>query len=63
VPRDGLARKIECLTLVADHDANGAGERAAREAEARWLAAGREARVILRDRTGDINDALKESGR
>jgi hypothetical protein len=53
---------IECLTLIADHDTNGAGERAARVTEAGWLAAGRKARVILRDRTGDINDALKESG-
>jgi hypothetical protein len=53
---------IECLTLFADHDANGAGERAARVTEARWLAAGRKARVILPDRTGDINDALRESG-
>jgi hypothetical protein len=53
---------IECLTLFADHDPNGAGERAARKTEARWLAAGREAHVIIRDRTGDLNDALKECG-
>jgi hypothetical protein len=31
---------IEALTLIADNDANGAGEKAARETEARWLQAG-----------------------
>jgi hypothetical protein len=51
---------IEALTLFADHDEKGAGERAAREAEARWLEAGCEAHVILRDPLGDINDALRE---
>jgi hypothetical protein len=53
---------IGCLTLVADHDANGAGERTARVTEARWLAAGREARVIIRDAIGDVNDAVREAG-
>ena len=32
---------IEALTVMVDHDTNGAGERAARDLEARWLAAGR----------------------
>jgi hypothetical protein len=53
---------IGCLTLIADHDANGAGERAAREAEARWLQAGREVRILRAKTVGhDLNDALKGS--
>jgi hypothetical protein len=51
---------IECLTLVADHDANGAGERAARETETRWLQANREVRILRAKTIGhDLNDALK----
>jgi hypothetical protein len=50
---------IEALTIVADNDANGNGERAADEVAARWLEAGHETRVIVWDGTGDINDALK----
>ncbi len=49
---------IESLTVFADHDRNGAGLRAAREAEARWLQAGREVSIKMRDQLGDINDAL-----
>jgi hypothetical protein len=51
---------IECLTLLVDNDQSGAGERAAREAEARWSAAGFEVR-LLRSRTvgHDLNDELK----
>jgi hypothetical protein len=53
---------IECLTLISDHDANGAGERAAREAEERWLAAGREVRILRAKAVGyDLNDALKRA--
>jgi hypothetical protein len=51
---------IEALTIFADHDANGAGERAAGELEARWLQEGREVRTFIRDKLGDINDALRE---
>jgi hypothetical protein len=54
---------IEALTIIADNDANGAGERAADEVAARWLEAGREARVIVWDGIGDINDALKRGRR
>jgi putative DNA primase/helicase len=54
---------IEAVTLFADNDRKGAGLRAARAVEARWLAAGREARVIIRDKLGDINDAVMEAGR
>jgi hypothetical protein len=50
---------VEALSVVADHDPDGAGERAARELEARWLDAGREV-VIYRPATfGDLNDTLK----
>ena len=39
---------IEALTIIADHDANGAGERAAAEVASRWREAGKEARVWRR---------------
>lgn len=51
---------IECLTIFADHDENRAGEEAAREAEARWLAAGREVRLRRPNQFGDFNDAIAE---
>ena len=51
---------IEALTIFADHDQNGAGQRAASEAAERWLAAGREVRVYQRETTGDLNDAYRE---
>jgi hypothetical protein len=51
---------VEALTIIADHDANGAGLRAARECAKRWLAAGREVRVLLPDIPGDLNDRLQE---
>jgi hypothetical protein len=49
---------VETLTLLIDHDA--AGERAARETEARWLEAGREV-LIYRPKTPghDFNDLIK----
>jgi hypothetical protein len=49
---------IDCLTLIADHDANGAGEAAAREAATRWRNAGREGRIFRRRALGDLNDAI-----
>ena len=54
---------IETLTIVTDHDTNGAGEKAAREAEARWLNAGREVRLLRSDVPGDLNDVLKEAAK
>jgi phage/plasmid primase-like uncharacterized protein len=48
---------VEFLTIFADHDESGAGERAAREAKARWRQAGRGAEVFMRDELGDYNDA------
>jgi putative DNA primase/helicase len=57
-----LVAGIESLTLIADHDANGAGERAAREVETRWIAAGREVRILRAKAVGyDLNDALKRA--
>jgi hypothetical protein len=53
---------IEALTIIADHDANGAGERAAAEVASRWREAGKETRIIVREGIGDINDALAEGG-
>jgi hypothetical protein len=52
---------IEALTIICDHDANGAGERAARELEARWLDADREV-IIYRPTTvgRDLNDCIRE---
>jgi hypothetical protein len=52
---------IETLTLFADNDASGTGQRAANQAAARWLSAGREARVYLRKAPGDLNDASREA--
>ena len=49
---------IEALTVMVDHDRNGAGERAARELEARWLAAGREVKLFQPDEPGDLNDVV-----
>ena len=47
---------IESITVFADNDENGAGEKAAREVEQRWLAAGREALVAVSPVPGDFND-------
>ena len=49
---------IEALTIIADHDANGAGERAAAEVASRWREAGKEARVWRPKSIGDLNDIL-----
>jgi Toprim domain len=51
---------IECLTVVADHDLNGAGLRAASEPADRWQTAGRETHVFQRETPGDFNDAFRE---
>jgi hypothetical protein len=54
---------IEALTIIADHDANGAGERAAAEVASRWREAGRETHVYLREVLGDFNDVFLETAR
>jgi hypothetical protein len=56
-----LLSGIESLTLIADHDPNGAGEKAAFEAATRWRNAGRVARVFRRAQLGDLNDAIMEN--
>src|SRR5271166_4880423 len=50
---------IQALDVIVDNDYNGAGEKAAREVEARWLAAGREVNLLRPGAPGDLNDALK----
>jgi Toprim domain len=49
---------IKALTIIADHDANGAGERAAAAVASRWREAGKEARVWRPKSIGDLNDIL-----
>jgi putative DNA primase/helicase len=50
---------VDAVTVVVDHDASGAGERAARECERRWLGAGREVTLLMSSTPGDLNDALR----
>jgi hypothetical protein len=48
---------IEALTIVADHDEDGGGQRAAEECGRRWLAAGVEVRIWMDPTPGaDFND-------
>jgi hypothetical protein len=54
---------IECLNLIVDHDPNGAGEKAGREAEARWRSAGKEVRLLRSNAPGDLNDVLREGAK
>jgi putative DNA primase/helicase len=50
------------IVILADHDANGSGERAAQTAAARWLVEGRRVRIAIPPEPGtDFNDVL--SGR
>jgi hypothetical protein len=51
---------VESLGILADHDAAGAGERGARDVDARWRAAGIEVRILMWEKLGDINDALRQ---
>jgi putative DNA primase/helicase len=47
------------VIILADHDRNGAGERAARTAARRWLAEGRVVRIAMPPRPGtDFADVL-----
>jgi hypothetical protein len=54
-----LPRAVERVLVAVDHDRNGAGEAAAREAGRRWLAEGREVRLAIPRRFGDWNDVLR----
>jgi hypothetical protein len=48
------------VTILADNDKNGAGERAARTVAARWLAEGRRVRIAMPPMPGtDWNDVLQ----
>jgi putative DNA primase/helicase len=50
---------VRTVIILADNDPNGAGERAARTATARWLAEGRRVRVAMPPEPGsDFNDVL-----
>lgn len=50
---------VRTVIIAADHDANGAGERAARTAAARWLAEGRRVRIAMPPEPGsDMADVL-----
>jgi putative DNA primase/helicase len=50
---------VRHVVILADHDANGAGERAARAASERWLAEGCRIRIAMPPAPGtDFNDVL-----
>jgi putative DNA primase/helicase len=49
---------IEAITILADNDADGAGERAANELNERWKNAGRDTKVLAPETQGDLNDLL-----
>jgi hypothetical protein len=50
---------ITRLTIIADHDASGAGEAAAQEVAGRWRAAGRQVRILRPRAMGDLNDVVR----
>jgi len=51
------------VIICADNDANATGERAARDAAARWLAEGRRVRIAMPPERGtDFNDVLTGRG-
>ena len=54
-----LPPMVSTIVILADHDRNGAGERAARAAAQRWLAEGRRVRLAMPAEPGtDFNDVL-----
>jgi hypothetical protein len=54
-----LPPNVRTVIILADHDANGAGERAARAAAGRWLAEGRRVRIAMPPEPGsDFADCL-----
>ena len=54
-----LPPAVRSVVILADHDANGAGERAARIAETHWRREGRRVSVWMSPRSGeDANDCL-----
>lgn len=54
-----LSREATHVIICADHDASGVGERAARDAAARWLGEGRLVRIAMPPQSGlDFNNLL-----
>ena len=54
-----LPLEVRRIIILADNDASGAGERAARTAAARWLAEGRRVRIAMPPEPGtDMADVL-----
>lgn len=51
---------IQSLTVFADHDDNGAGQKAAPQCAERWADTGREAIIRTPRKSGDWNDVLQE---
>jgi hypothetical protein len=56
-----LPRAVRRVLIAVDHDRNGAGEAAAREAGRRWLSERREVRLAMPQAFGDWNDVLRGS--
>lgn len=55
-----LPPMVRDIIIAADHDKNGAGERAARAAALRWVREGRRVRIALPSERGtDFNDLLR----
>jgi DNA primase len=55
-----LPAAVRAVLIVADNDANGHGQAAARSAGERWAAEGRRVRFVVPERTGEnINDVLR----
>jgi phage/plasmid primase-like uncharacterized protein len=55
-----LPSDVRSIIILADHDVNGAGQRAADAAGRRWLAEGRKVRIALPPMIGDFNDMIRE---
>jgi phage/plasmid primase-like uncharacterized protein len=52
---------VDCLTLLADNDTNGVGQRAAQECAQQWLAAGKDLELLIPNKAGvDFNDVTIE---
>ena len=47
---------LEAVLIAADHDAKGAGQKAAATCAKRWIDAGREAIRLVTTEPGDLND-------
>lgn len=55
---------IDRLTIAVDNDLNGAGQKAAAECKARWIAAGRRVRTVMSKTPGeDLNDVVQRRAR